>query len=290
MNHHYVPQFLLAKWAARSPDQKVEVFRLDLPHLPSSRRSPRGTGYEPNLYALDRPNIAGMSQHAVETLLLKDIDNFAAVVMRKLEQHDSCHLTDDDRCNWVNFLMSLKVRTPENVKNLKFIATNRLKKSLATTPEIYKILQSSSNFTSFEQWVEAKYPGLIENLGLSLFRDILLNEIVGEKIVKMTWIIWDFSKVRYKLILADRPCIFSQGIDDSRLIIALPISPRKLFMAVGSESVAATIKKQQPAEIVSKVNEYSLLQAKYRVYSEDTLPRRFIVNRLQRLKGRSVKS
>jgi Protein of unknown function (DUF4238) len=163
VRHHYVPQFMLAAWAFHTPDRKVEVFRLDLPGLPSSRHSPKGTGYEVNLYALDRSTIAGMSQHAVETLLLKQIDNFAATARRKLDEIGPSSLTPDDRCDWVNFLMSLKVRLPHNVLRLKTESAAALRRTLAKDPKQYEDLRRSENPPTMEESVERRYPGLIDN-------------------------------------------------------------------------------------------------------------------------------
>jgi hypothetical protein len=84
MRHHYVPQFLLRAWAETQPDKRIEVFRLDLPGLPSSRHTPKYTAYEDNLYALTMPVVAGMKQQAVEKHLLQHIDNLAADMLRKL--------------------------------------------------------------------------------------------------------------------------------------------------------------------------------------------------------------
>ena len=63
MKHHYIPQFLLSSWVSQDMDGRLEVIRLDLPRgVTSSRRRPRYTGYEDNLYALTDDKIAGMDK------------------------------------------------------------------------------------------------------------------------------------------------------------------------------------------------------------------------------------
>ena len=116
MRHHYVPQFLLRAWAETQPDKKVEIFRLDQPGLPSSRRAPKYTAYEEDLYALSMPVVAGMEQQAVEKHLLRRIDGLAAGVLRRLMTKGFAGLTLEDRCDWARFLMSLRLRQPEMVQ------------------------------------------------------------------------------------------------------------------------------------------------------------------------------
>jgi hypothetical protein len=99
MRHHYVPQFLLRAWAKTQPDKRVEVFRLDLPDLPSSRHAPKYTAYEDNLYALTMSLVAGMEQQAVEKYLLQQIDNLGAGMLRKLTTTGLAGLTLENRCD-----------------------------------------------------------------------------------------------------------------------------------------------------------------------------------------------
>jgi hypothetical protein len=98
---------------------EVEVFRLDLPGLPSSRRTAKYTAYEDNLYALTMPVVAGMEQQAVEKRLLGRIDDLAAGVLRRLTTTSLAGLTSDDRCDWARFLMSLRLRQPAIIQQLR---------------------------------------------------------------------------------------------------------------------------------------------------------------------------
>ena len=96
-----------------------QEFRLDLKGLPTMRRVPKATAYEHNLYALTRSVVAGMSLQAIETDLLRHIDNYAAPVRVKMEQHGLKSLSITERQDWVRFLMSLRVRQPDIVSKLR---------------------------------------------------------------------------------------------------------------------------------------------------------------------------
>lgn len=229
MRHHYIPQFLLRPWANSVADNKVEVFRLDLAHLPSSRRTPKATGYEDNLYALTREEVAGMEQHAVEKLFLQQVDNFAAIVRDKLNNEGLQNLSMKERKDWVIFLLSLRLRQPEIIDMLRRDAEEQLRKDLATQPHEYQELSGVDDPLTLEEWTENEYPGLIENFGISIFPELVNNPNIGNQILNMKWWLWDFSDIEHDLLISDHPCIFTSGINDDNLVIALPITPKKLL-------------------------------------------------------------
>jgi hypothetical protein len=282
MRHHYVPQFLLRAWADTQLDSKVEIFRLDLSHLLSSRHAPKHTGYEENLYALTMPVVAGMEQQAVEKHLLRHIDDLAARVLRKLTTAGLAGLTLHDRCDWARFLMSLRLRQPRVIQQLRTESSEHLEVSLLEGPEEYEAVAGAGDPPTLVDWTRKNYPGLIENFGMSFFHKLVDNPKIGEKILRMRWWLWDFTREQKDLLLADQPCIFTKGIDDPDLVIALPIGPRKAFMATSTDRVATIMRRQRAKDLLMRMNESSLNQAHVRIYARDASPRRFIHNRLLR--------
>jgi len=282
MKHHYVPEFLQRPWADTNPDGKLEVFRLDIEGLPSRRHAPKHTGYEPDLYALSMPVVAGMKKHAVEEQFLKYVDNSGALVRDKLENQGLKKLSPKDRVDWTRFLMSLRIRQPGIVQMLITESKEHLRTTLETQPEQYEEFASLGHPPTLVEWTEKRFPGLIENFGLSFFHELVDNPDIGDKILRMKWWIWDFSSAPYDLLLADHPCIFTTGIDDPNLVIALPITPKKAFMATQSEHVANTMRLQHPRGLATRLNEASLNQARVRIYARDRAPEQFLRNRLQR--------
>ena len=108
MRHHIVPRFLLRAWSDGASDGMFQEFRLDVKGLPTTRRMPKATAYQDNLYAFTKPVVAGMSRQAIETDLLRHIDNYAAPVRVKMEKHGLKSLSITERQDWVRFLMSLR--------------------------------------------------------------------------------------------------------------------------------------------------------------------------------------
>jgi len=285
MRHHYVPQFLLRAWADTMQDGKVQTFRLDLPNLPPSRHAPRHTAFEDNLYALTMPVVAGMEQQAVEKHLLRHVDDLASQVLRKLSSTGFADLTSEDCCDWARFLMSLRVRQPAIVHRLRTESSEQLEASLNQNPEEYDAIAGSGNPPTLLEWTNQKFPGLIENFGMSFFRNLVDDPKIGEKLLRMKWWLWDFARESNELLLADHPCIFTHGIDHPDVVIALPIGPRRAFMATSTDRVATIMRKQRPKDLIMRMNESSLNQARVRVYARDTAPQRFIGNRLAKLQS-----
>jgi hypothetical protein len=280
MRHHYVPQFLLRAWAESMPDKKVEIFRLDRPQVPSSRRSPKHTAYEEDLYALTLPVVAGMERQAVENHVLRHIDTLAAAVLRRLTITGFTGLTLINRCDWARFLMSLRLRQPSIIQQLRTEVAEHLEASLADQPDEYDAIAEVGDPPTLVEWTRENYPGLIENFGLSFFNRLVDNTKVGGKILRMKWWLWSFPQERHELLLADHPCIFTANINDPDLVIALPIGPRKAFMASGSERVANILRRQRPKHLLMRLNESSVAQARARIYARDGSAHRFIMNRL----------
>jgi Protein of unknown function (DUF4238) len=154
MRHHYVPQFLLRPWAETTSDERVQVFRLDLGMLRSDRHATKYTGYENDLWALSVDAIAGLEKQAIETRFLRYVDNLAARVLQKLDEQGLESLTRDDRMDWVRFLMSLRLRQPNLVLQLrkesadtsgKHLLLNRNSTGLWSRRKIHQRLKNGQN-------------------------------------------------------------------------------------------------------------------------------------------------
>lgn len=281
MRHHFIPEFLLKRWANTTPDRKVEAFRLDIVGLPSKRYSPRRVGFSDNLYALTRQKVGGFEKQIIETDCLSPIDNSAAKVLQKLLIGGSPYLTEKDRIDWTYFLMSLISRNPVNVEFLNRVAPEKLKAILDAMPEEYDALSKVTDPPTLAEFTEQVRPGLIENFGTLLIKDLVVNPEIGNKILRMNWGLFKFKGHRNHLLLSDSPIIFTEGIDHSDLIIALPISPHVVFMAAKNQRIVNALQSYQQGQLITKLNEYSLNQARKRIFALDRSPHSFISRRME---------
>ncbi len=280
VKHHFIPQFLLRAWADTKGDKKVEVFQLNLPCHPSSRTNPKFTGYEDNLYTLSKPIVAGVNQQAVEKKLLQRIDSEGARVLRMLSTSGFADLEPKDLGDWAYFIVSLLFRTPDAVSWLRTEAPNHLRASLSDRPEEYESKAEIYDPSTLTDFVEKHLPGYIEDFGMISLDKVICDRDRVQKLLQMKWSLRDFSGQENHLLLADRPCILTTGIDDPDLVIVLPIGPWKMFIAAKDEQVVHSMGRQHPKELLTWINEISLSQAEQRVYARDASPRRFIFNRL----------
>ena len=278
MRNHYVPQFLQRPWTD-DKDGKLEVYHIVTNGVHVTRKVPKGAGYKEDMLSLTRESIAGMGRHDIEEIVLKQVDNDAALIRDKLQARRLGDLSHEERCAWVRFIMSLRIRDPQIVSGLIADSDQELRRSLRDDHDEYGALADGEDPPSLEAWTERHFPGLIENFGLSFFHELLNDDKVGNKLLHLKWWVFDVSPASACLLLGDRPAIFFGGIDDPNFAVALPISPSHLFLATRGAALETGLPKTSPRDLASRVNDATVRQAASYVYGRDGRSLRFITNR-----------
>ena len=144
---HFVPEFFLKNWT--DSDETVGVFRIDVPKLHFSRRSPGGAGYEHGLYSLK--GVKETETNLVEEKVFGPIDNYAAPVIRRLLEFASPRLSGEE-FEWLTiFAASLEMRNPKNIGEMKDMMDSELKDDPHLGDEVYrKLLESNSEIVTNE--------------------------------------------------------------------------------------------------------------------------------------------
>jgi hypothetical protein len=124
-------------------------------------------------------------------------------------------------------------------------------------------------------------PGSLRTSVCLFFHKVVDNKEIGNKIFYLRWWLWDFSGMSHELLLADNPLIFTGALDAPELIVALPISPTKAFLATRGDRTATRLRSLNPKTLAVRLNESSVLQARARVYARSVAPIRFIANRIR---------
>ena len=275
MRNHFVPQFLQTPWA--TSNGTLQVFRLTDGR--TFRQTPKGNGYVEDMLSLTREQVAGMDKHAIENAVLQTVDHEASLIRQKLEEKQLASLTLEERCAWVRFIMSLRLRQPHTVSQLRKGAAETLRTKLAEQPEEYEALVDGTLPPTLEEWTELMFPGAIENFGLSFFHELLNDETIGTKLLHLRWWVWDFAGCSNHLLLGDRPCVFAGDIDHPDLAVMLPISPTKAFIATRGDKTALALSEAKSPILLGNFNDATVKQASERVFALDETPRRFIENR-----------
>ncbi len=278
MDNHYVPKFLQSQW--KGEDGKLQVFKLSPRGVSTKRLAPAGTGYKKDMLTLTSPTVAGMDQHANETIYLNKIDNAASLIHKKLLTQPSVSLTEREKMDWARFIHSLRLRQPTTIEKLKAYAPELFHVELARDPLEYRAVAQADDPPTLTEFVDRHLPGYIENSGLITYPHILLDDdMAATKLAKLDWGRFNFSDCQSHVLLGDHPCIFSHGIDHPNLIVALPISPDRIFLASRGTEAMAALHKQNSSDLLRMINDHTAMQAEKYIYSTNESSKRFIANR-----------
>ena len=262
---HFVPEFFLKNWT--DSDETVGVFRIDVPKLHFSRRSPGGAGYEHGLYSLK--GVKETETNLVEEKVFGPIDNYAAPVIRRLLEFASPRLSGEE-FEWLTiFAASLEMRNPKNIGEMKDMMDSELKDDPHLGDEVYrKLLESNSEIVTNET---------LQNLGV-----FIVNTARTFRTELKYWRVEDFTGGRKHLLLSDFPCIRTNGVGYPDVVFALPLSPWKALLGFKTlETQQFHLGNTSRGVLVSRINESSLNQTTSYIYALDDEPRRFLEKRLR---------
>jgi hypothetical protein len=242
----------------------------------TKRLAPKANGFAHDLLSLTKSQVMGMDQHVIEQVVLQRVDDEAAAVRDKLLNGQISSLSHEERCAWVRFIMSLRLRQPSVISLLRDGARQTLRQKLTDAPDHNESIAIISTFPTIEEWTEAAFPGAIENFGLSFFHELINDEAIGTRLLQLRWWIWKFDQQDHPLLLGDNPCVFAGGIDNPNLAVMLPISPKAAFIATRGETVAQELSRANGKRLSSNFNDATVRQAEKYVYAVDEASRKFI--------------
>lgn len=268
MKHHFVPQFLLRRWAGA--EGKVRVFEIKAGKLVSDSRSPEYTGYEDDLYAVDGRGL-GVETHHFEETLFKPIDNDAANALKKIESKQE--LLEDEHHAWTTFLASLRVRSPDTIDFLRNGMVERLRAGLAKRDQE----TLPPDWPSTATWAEANYPGLIDNVGLTFLKQMIEHPEVMQTFGTLNWWCYKFGEGDPPLVLADLPLHWEGKLADPDFWIMMPIAPDRAFFGTRLERTAERLTGFGSIELANQLNRASVASAVRRIWAREEEPARTII-------------
>jgi hypothetical protein len=263
-DHHYVPQFLLARWC--KPSGKLTVYRRAQGRVVVSDLHPKSTAFERDLYSFQK--VLPARQHAIETeFMSRRIDDPAAPIVRKLVDGDLASLTTDERSNFARFVLSMRARHPDAVALARAEGERVLRAALGRNPEEYLSAKAETSPATFIEWVEQNANGLIPNFGISLVPGVIANDAVGARLFDMPWSTYDARHASTDFVIGDRPCLLEGDAVSGDFIIALPLSPTVIFLICSQEARIAGLRRARPNDVVKWFNKASVIYASSRVYA-----------------------
>ena len=281
--HHYIPQFYLRNWA--DSDGRVICYkRVPTGRLVHDQVAPKSTGYEEDLYTLDHLP-AGIRQ-AIETYITADVDDRAAKSLQEMVKTKGVRtLTPEQRLSWSQFIVSLPIRNPEAVADIKETATKSgMEKACEEAKRKFPEWAQEDDFgTEFEEIVneDPQTRFLSDNYGLLVITALMRNQQFHKPLLSMKWWVIDFSRSGLSLIVGDRPYVNFRPISHPRTLIYLPISPSLGFFASPEPEKERQLRNQDARFVAREMNRRQAAFAARYIYSADLQHKRLVEKHLR---------
>ena len=275
--HHYIPECYLKAWAGDN-GRLCEFKRGHGGRVRRRWTSPGGTGYAIDLYAI--PELGPLSTD-IEQQFLRPVDGEAARILRALRTESRENFTAGERSVWATFLLSILLRNPESIGAIKSAILERWNAPRPELQEIYeRQYRKEGDPESVDEYLAREESDGAYRLIYKMIPDTMTHERVGTFIINMRWGIVDIPTHLPELLTSDRPIIMSNGLDQDDGHLAIPVSPRRLFLACKNEQITRQILGMTPRDLVRRTNQLVVERAKRLVFSTDERQLRFIQNRL----------
>jgi hypothetical protein len=246
-------------------------------HVVAKRHHPDGVGFEYSLNTIPGapPEIATY----LEDSFFKAVDNDAADAMQALLTKTLYKENARLRNGWSRFIMSLIQRTPEKAEWLTRVWAARYAEAVA---EAHRIEKAAAEATGKTYTPEPRSRPMELDRGISwarVMQTIIDSANVGTAINGMEWVTIELHE-GFELLTSDRPVIMTNGIKGDDGHIAIPISPRKLFVAANTRKKITEINGLGAKRLARSCNEVVVGQAHRYVYSTNDRQTAFVEARL----------
>lgn len=250
--HHFAPVFYLKQWSG-ADDQLCEYRRRYHGVLPK-RVFPDATGYVHGLYSV--PGLPVEDEQYVERRFMSRVDNDAALALEWMldESAPAGDLSDRLKYRWAQFIYSMTFRAPNVIARMQQKMDQQVAAGTIKHPEI--------PFAAAE-----------------VFPSMLTSKFAIGELLSLKWTVCTLNPPTRLLLTSDRPIIMTNGLMQADGHIALPISPRAIFLAYRSDDFFRQIAALSQQTLADITNDYVTKQAINFVYAFDETQTRFVQNR-----------
>jgi len=276
--NHFVPCFYSSLWTGG--DGKLCEFTRPYDRVKPLRKHPAATGYSPNLYT--EAALPPALRTYLEDGFLKRVDQRAFDTLQLILANRIADLTPDLRSAWARFIMSMIQRSPGKIAKLRKLWRGDDLKYDHSVERRYRELRKETDPPTFREYL-AQAPLETSGRGqVQLFQNVMDLPRVGTQIVNMIWGVLTIPDVPFKLLTSDRPIIMTNGIGRAEAHVAVPIGPRKLFLAANKQETIDWIIALSPSDVIMQVNTMVVMQAEKFVYGESDFAINFVEKHLRR--------
>ncbi|NTI50987.1 DUF4238 domain-containing protein [Agrobacterium rhizogenes] len=266
MKHHYIPQFYLRPWLG-SDNKLLEFRRLKfehepLPRLEIKRRGTGETGCEENLYTLH--GATKETKQNVERIFMGAVDGKAALARDELL--NGVIPQGELRHAWARFLLSLSLRTPEQIRLFKKFLRDYWENPDANLLARYDAARQQDWPSTLAGWLKEENPKSHERSAIIIATRMMQNENVLRMFMGARWWVLDTSTVQRRLMTSDHPLVMTNGLGRPDAHFGLPIGPTRLFIAFMNDAISAKIRSQPVGKLVREANDAVIGQGRKSVY------------------------
>lgn len=234
--HHFVPQFLLRRWADSRGYIKVWKRVSHTGEVTVRRWKAAQFGYVRGLYELRKVDekLAGLVE---KEILSNRIESRAARILNSMLGGRIDKISPRDRADWSAFLTSFRFRHPIFISYLRertaSVIADAVAKAKADNDDFLRNVAPGEELA----WIDSVQPGYLDNIHLVQFVHSIQSRDLNYPLLQMDWKVFDISRASYTLLLGDRPFI---SIKDPEMppCVAMPISPVHLFVGCAPHSSA----------------------------------------------------
>lgn len=274
-DHHFIPAFYLKHWAG-SKGKVFEYARKGGKLIPKPV-GPRGTGFERDLYAFTE--LPHDQAQFVEQVFFNYADQKASEALDIHLGISSASWTSELTSAWSRFVLGVHLRHPDAVPELREAAEKIWKASGEDYQARYEEIREPGDPATFDEKLTQRDPLTHIKVQVNLIIKALDNEIVGTHLNQMKWATVDVSSSSVRLLTSDRPVeIFD--LKEPGGLLAIPISPTKLFLAANDEATFAKVRPAKADQLVENSNRFVVSRARRFVWAADESQTDYIAEKM----------
>ncbi|WP_180608152.1 DUF4238 domain-containing protein [Agrobacterium vitis] len=265
MKHHYIPQFYLRPWLGA--DHKLEEFGRE-PYsgqIRSRRRGTNSTGYEHDLYTI--PGADDATKQNIERIFMGTVDKTAAAARDLLLR--GVIPTGEMRHAWARFLMSMAMRTPEEIRRYKENLVKLWKEPVGRYQDKYEEIRKAGWPETLDEYFDVTDPNTAPRQAMLLATGLMQRDTVTQVLMGAMWWVFQTDKVRRPLMTSDHPFVMTNGLMRPDGHFAIPIGPRHLFIAFMREEFSHDFRRMPAGKIDRLTNEAIIGQGRKYIYGLD---------------------
>jgi hypothetical protein len=187
------------------------------------------------------------------------IEADASRVLEKLRDPQRPRLVTEDFHAWSLFILAQRARTPAKIAWVKQEARDVFIDELERPDPEFDCLNVDQRFSSLAHYMNEHRPDVLANFHLDTTMKIILDNEHVSAMRQLKWFVRNTG--RRPLIISDDPVTLVGGLHEKDCLIALPISPSKVFFAVSDERIRDHILSEDDKSAAARINDFQARQA-----------------------------